>query len=125
MSSETRIPLHKLNQPCSQLLERVVLWLLGLSTTQQAIAEIIDNMPISSHFFGRHNICDQPHPEIQRRLKPSDRAVKLASELCETLDPRTLPVDAQVSFLSHTGRVWTCRASSLIAGRNLTDCKKL
>ena len=99
MSSETRIPLHGLNQPCSQLLEKVLRRLLCLSTTQQAIAEIIDDMPISSHYFGLNNIFDQPHPDIQHRLKPSSRAEELASKLCETLDPLTLPVDAKVSFL--------------------------
>ena len=97
-SSPTRVALQELDHSCSELLEKVLRWLLDSKEFQLAIAELSDDMPIRDHYFGGRTGYYVPHPDIEGRLKPSDAAAELVSKFCKTFDPQTLPVDAHVSF---------------------------
>ena len=59
----------------------VLRWLLSLSITQVAVAELIDDMPIKDRYFGHNNVIQRPHPDIGHRLKPTGEAEELASSL--------------------------------------------
>lgn len=121
MLTQATVALHEQNHPYSELLERVLRRLLGLSATQLAVAELMDDMPIRDHYFCGKILVHPRHPEIEHRLRPSDQAMEVAFKLCQILEPQTFPVDPQVSFLPNF--VMSKTASIFINDSPLLCCR--
>jgi hypothetical protein len=94
----TTICLQDLKANATDLIANAVRKLLSLPSTQQTVAQIIDDMPIRRHHYGLDYPLRHPHPDIERRSAPSDDATQLAEKLCSELDLSTLTVDTQVNL---------------------------
>jgi hypothetical protein len=94
----TTICLSDLKANAIDLIANALRKLLSLSSTQQTVAQIIDNLPIRGHHYGLDYPLRHPHPDIERRSAPSDYATQLAEKLCSEMDFSTLVVDAQVDL---------------------------
>jgi hypothetical protein len=88
--------LHELHPASASRLDNAVRKLLGMSSVRLAFAQIIDNMPVRGHYYGHDNALAYPHPDIESRDAPTKQSMEMAQDLCTSLDPMTLKVDANV-----------------------------
>lgn len=90
------ISLHELHPLSASQLGSAVRKLLALSSVRLAFAQIIDNMPIKGHYYGDDRVLSHPHPDIESRDAPTQQSTEMARDLCTSLDPMTLKIDAKV-----------------------------
>lgn len=95
---KSEVFIHELHPNAAALLTKGIHNLFRMTITQEALAQIIDNMPIKGHYYGPHATNRQPHPDIESRREPSKEASSLARELGLAVDPMDVKVDAEVEF---------------------------
>lgn len=94
----TTVRLHELDVNAAELITNALRNLLSLASTQQTIAQIIDDMPIQGHYYGLNSSARYPDPDIERRPAPSDNATQVAQRLCSEFDLSTVAIKAKVSL---------------------------
>lgn len=94
------VSVHELHHNAATQLATGINQIFQMNITQEALAQIIDNMPTRGHYYGCHAANRQPHPDIESRTKPSAQALSLARELATTLDSLNVKVDAEVKDFS-------------------------
>ena len=80
--------------------------MLSLSIFRQTIGQIIDEIPIQGHYFGKKRSDESALPDIEHRTSPTEEACRLATQFCDSFDPTDLTLETQVSSdtnMSHTG----------------------